>query len=96
MGKWCREFEAGRSDVRDEIRSGRPSIVTDEIIQKIDEDICANRHLTIVELHQQWPEVSRTVLHEIFTRRFGCRKLFVHWVPKMMTDNHKKNRVDAV
>jgi hypothetical protein len=35
VGKWCCEFEAGRSDVHDEIRSGRPSIVTDEIIQKL-------------------------------------------------------------
>jgi hypothetical protein len=30
VSKWCREFEAGRSDVHD----GRPSVVTDEIIQK--------------------------------------------------------------
>jgi hypothetical protein len=35
MAKWCREFEAGRSDIHDEIRSGRPSVVTDEIIQKL-------------------------------------------------------------
>jgi hypothetical protein len=33
--KWCREFKAGISDVHDEIRSGRPSVVTDEIIQKL-------------------------------------------------------------
>jgi hypothetical protein len=44
--KWCREFEAGRNDIHDEIRSGRPSVVTDENIR-------ANRHLTIDELHQQ-------------------------------------------
>jgi transposase len=34
VAKWCREFEARGSDVHDEIRSGRPSVVTDEIIQK--------------------------------------------------------------
>jgi hypothetical protein len=34
VAKWC-EFEAGRSDVHDEIRSGRASLVTDEIIQRI-------------------------------------------------------------
>jgi hypothetical protein len=62
VAKWCREFEAGKSDVHDEIRSGRPSVVTDLIIQKIDENIRADRRLTIDELHQQCPEVSRTVL----------------------------------
>ena len=28
MAKWYCEFEVGRSDVHDEIRSGRPSVVT--------------------------------------------------------------------
>jgi hypothetical protein len=63
VAKWCGEFEAGRSDIHDEIMSGRPSIVTDEIIQKIDENIHVDRRLTIDELHQQCTEVSRTVLH---------------------------------
>jgi hypothetical protein len=34
VANWCREFEAGRSDVHDEIRSGRPSVVTNEIAPK--------------------------------------------------------------
>jgi hypothetical protein len=47
VAKWCREFEAGKSDVHDEIRSGRPSVVTDEITPKVDENIRADRRLTI-------------------------------------------------
>jgi hypothetical protein len=35
VAKWWREFEAGTSNVHDEIRSGRPFVVTDEIIQKL-------------------------------------------------------------
>jgi hypothetical protein len=38
---------------RDEIRSGRPSVVADEIIQKIDENIRADKRLAIDELHQK-------------------------------------------
>jgi hypothetical protein len=26
VAKWCREFEAGRSNVHDEVRSGIPSL----------------------------------------------------------------------
>jgi hypothetical protein len=84
----------GRSDVHDEIRSGRPSVVTDEIIQKT-EYIHADKRLTINELHQQCPEVSRTVLHEIFTKRLGHWKLCTRWVSKMLKDDHKKNGVAA-
>jgi hypothetical protein len=58
VAKWWREFEVGRSDVHD----GRPSVVTDAIIQKTDENIRADRRLTIDEHHQKCPEVSRTVL----------------------------------
>jgi hypothetical protein len=49
VAKWRRVLKAGRSDVHDDIRSGRPSIVTDENIR-------ADRRLTIGELHQQCPE----------------------------------------
>jgi hypothetical protein len=63
VGKWCREFEAGRSDVHAEIRRGKPFVVTDEIIQKTEENIRADRRLAIDELYQQCPEASRAVLH---------------------------------
>jgi transposase len=52
VAKWCCEFETGRSEVHDEIWSGRPSTVTDEIIKKIDENIRADRCLTTNELFQ--------------------------------------------
>jgi hypothetical protein len=54
VAKWCREFEAKRSDIHD----GRPFVVTGEITQKTDKNIRADRCLTIDELHQQYPEVS--------------------------------------
>jgi hypothetical protein len=57
--------------------------------------IHANRSLTIDELCQQCPEVSKTVLHEIVTKRLGSQKLCMHWVLKILTDDHKINRVDA-
>jgi hypothetical protein len=88
VAKWCCEFEAGRSYVHDEIRSGKPSVVTDEIIRKTDENICADRRLTIDELPQQCSEVSRIVLHEIVTKRLGYWKLCAHWVCRMIMTVH--------
>jgi len=34
--KWCREFSKGRTDVHDEQRSGRPSLISDEAGQAAD------------------------------------------------------------
>ena len=30
--KWCREFSKGRTDVHDEQRSGRPSLISDDLL----------------------------------------------------------------
>jgi hypothetical protein len=40
--KCCREFSEGRTDVHDEQRSNRPSLFTDEFLQEIEGEICAN------------------------------------------------------
>jgi len=34
--KWCREFSEGRTDIHDEQRSGRPSLISDEAGQVAD------------------------------------------------------------
>jgi transposase len=56
--KWCREFSEGRTDVHDEQRSGRPSLISDYLLQEIEEDIRANRRVTITDFHHIIPEVS--------------------------------------
>jgi hypothetical protein len=40
--KWCREFSEGRTDVHNKQRSGKPSLISDDLIQKIEGEICAN------------------------------------------------------
>jgi transposase len=39
--KWFREFSEGRADVHDEQRSGRPSLISDDL-QEIEGEIHAN------------------------------------------------------
>jgi transposase len=38
--QWCRRFKDGRTDVHDVERSGRPSVMTDDIVQRVDQQIC--------------------------------------------------------
>jgi len=65
--KWCTMFRNGRTDVRDAERSGRPSVITDALKQKLNCIIWENRHFTISEVYEQCPEVSCTVVYEIVT-----------------------------
>jgi transposase len=39
--QWCRMFKDGRTDVDDEERSGRPIVVSDDLVQSVDEK-CVN------------------------------------------------------
>ena len=63
--EWCREFRDGRTDVRDEGGQGRHSIVTDELIQKVDQCVRGKRRFTISELSEEFPQTSRTTLYRI-------------------------------
>jgi transposase len=47
--QWCRIFKDGRTDVHDEERSGRPSVVSEHLIQNVDQKICERRCFTISE-----------------------------------------------
>jgi len=40
--KWCYEFSKGRTDVHDKQRSGRPSLISDDLRQEIEGEIHAN------------------------------------------------------
>ena len=40
--KWCRDFSEGKIDVHDEQRSGRPSLITYNLLQETVGKICAN------------------------------------------------------
>ena len=40
--KWVRAFKNGRKNVHDEERSGRPSVTSDDLLQKVDEKVKMN------------------------------------------------------
>ena len=49
--KWCTMFRNGRTDVHDTERSGRSSVITDALKQKVNLIIRENRHFTISEVN---------------------------------------------
>jgi hypothetical protein len=63
--KWCCEFSEGETDVHDEQSSGRPSLISDDLLQEIEGEIRANRLVTIRELHHIIPKVSKTIVQKL-------------------------------
>ncbi|XP_071041845.1 protein GVQW3-like [Parasteatoda tepidariorum] len=60
--KWCRNFDAGRTDVHDAGGHGRKSVSTDDLVQSVDQAIRGNRQFTISELSELIPKLSSPVL----------------------------------
>jgi hypothetical protein len=87
--KWCREFCEGRTDVHDEQRSVRPSLISDGLLREFEGEIRANGRVTIRKLHHIVPEVSTTTIPEAVTEKLGYIKYCARLLPKILTDDHK-------
>ena len=72
--------------MHDEVRSGRPSLVND-LLRMVNGRVHDDRHFTISDL------ISRTLLYDIVSSHLGYRKVSGRWVPKMLTEEHKKQCV---
>ncbi|UYV81057.1 hypothetical protein LAZ67_19002676 [Cordylochernes scorpioides] len=91
---WLREFKNSRTDVHDEPRAVLPS-VSDETIAKVEAAMLEDRRVTVRKLCDLVPDVSKTTIDKISREHLGYSKVCAIWVPKMLTEDHKRQRVDA-
>ena len=63
--KWVRMFNEGRENVHNEARSGRPSLMNDGLVRKVNERVRDDRHFTISDLSLHFPQTSRTLLFDL-------------------------------
>jgi hypothetical protein len=72
-------FKDGQTYVHDEERNGRPSVMSDDLVQSVDpKKNCARRRFKTSELSFEFPEISRTVLYTIITVRLGYHEFLSH------------------
>ncbi|UYV67791.1 hypothetical protein LAZ67_5002075 [Cordylochernes scorpioides] len=77
-----------------EPRAGRPS-VSDETIAKVEAAMLEDRRVTVRKLCDLVPDVSKTTIDKILREHLGYSKVCARWVPKMLTEDHKRHRVEA-
>jgi len=63
--KWVRMFNEGRENVHDEARSGRPSLVNNDLVRKVNERVHDDRRFTISDLPLHFPQISKTLRYDI-------------------------------
>jgi hypothetical protein len=94
--KWVRKFNEDHDNMYEEPYSSRPSVVSDDLVRVVKAEICEDRQFTISSLSLHFQQISRTVLYEIVTDHFDSRKLCSCWVPKMLSEEHKKSGLPVV
>jgi len=62
--KWVQMFNEGRENVHDEARVGRPSLVNDDLVRKVNERVRDDRRFTVSDLSLHFPHISRTLLYD--------------------------------
>jgi hypothetical protein len=67
-------------NVHDEEHNGPTSVVSDDLVQSVDQTICGRCHFTISDLLCEFPHILHTVLLEIITDRLGYHKFSTRWV----------------
>jgi hypothetical protein len=67
VSKGVRKFKEGRDHVHDETPSGRPSVVSDNLVRAGEARVREDRRFTISPLSLHFQQISRTVFYEIVT-----------------------------
>ena len=70
--------------MRDNLWSGRLSVVNEDLVRRFEEKIRENRQFTITSLSLHFPQISMSLLHEIVSDKFKFWKLCARCVLKML------------
>ena len=71
--KWVRMFNEGRENVHDKAWSGRPSLVNDDLLRKVNERVRDDRRFTISDLSLQFPQISKDSILRHCQQSFGSQ-----------------------
>lgn len=78
LHKWMRAVKDGLKNVHYELRSGRPSVSTQDDCTAVGEKICEDQRFTISTLTLEFPNLGRTILYKIVSENlhleFCCCK----------------------
>ncbi|CAK1592430.1 unnamed protein product [Parnassius mnemosyne] len=94
VARWAKEFKLGRTSTEDKHREGRPSTsLTEDNVKKVEDVVLADRRVTIRHVAEV-TGISYGSVQRILANELHMKKVSARWVPRMLTDEQKKNRVD--
>ena len=91
--QWKKKFESGVESIKNAPKSGRPkSASRKEIVYKIKEIIEGDARFTVRDIARK-VGISLSMVHLILKKHLKVRKISARWVPHLLTDEQKRQRV---
>ena len=91
--RWKKKFESGVESIKNAPKSGRPkSASRKEIVSKIKEIIEGDARFTVRDIARK-VGISLSTVHLILKKHLKVRKIAARWVPHLLTDEQKRQRV---
>ena len=88
-----KKFESGVESIKNASKSGRPkSASRKEIVSKIKEIIEGGARFTVRNITRK-VGISLSTVHLILKKHLKVRKIYARWVPHLLTDEQKRQRV---
>ncbi|GFO29651.1 histone-lysine N-methyltransferase SETMAR [Plakobranchus ocellatus] len=92
--QWCSWFKDSRISLHGEPRSGRPNTANNDWnTARVDELIKVDRREKLKEVSLKL-DIPKMNVYETVHDKLGYRKISARWVPKMLSDEHKRQRVN--
>ena len=92
--EWYQRFKSSRTSIEDDPKSGWPSTSMDDdhVEKKVLAVIRQNRRLTVREVAED-VGICKSSCHLILTDKLKMRHVAAKFVPRLLTDAQKENRV---
>ena len=93
--RWFSQFKAGRTSIDDDECSGRPvSSSTPEMIERVGQIICEDRHCTIDDISMLLG-ISHGNCHNILTEDLKMQCFTSKLMPRLLSVDQKQQRLDV-
>jgi hypothetical protein len=89
--QWFRMFKDGQTNGYDDEWSGWSSVVSDDIVQSVDQNFVEDGTSQFQNIHVNFHTFH--ALYETVTVRLGCHKFCARWVVEMLKVAHKMLRM---
>ena len=91
--RWKKKFESGVESIKKAPKSGRPkSASRKELVSKIKEIIEGDARFTVRDIARK-VGISLSTVHLILKKHLKVRKISARWMPHLLTDEQKRQRV---